>query len=68
MQIDSPTDLESFVEQEFATGRYATRPRRGGGSGALLAPGGTPTSGFRNQTGTQRRGRWPDAAACRGIR
>ena len=25
MQIDIPTDLESFVEQEFATGRYATR-------------------------------------------
>jgi Arc/MetJ-type ribon-helix-helix transcriptional regulator len=25
MQIDIPTDLEAFVEQEFATGRYATR-------------------------------------------
>ena len=24
MQIDIPTDLEAFVEQEFATGRYAT--------------------------------------------
>jgi predicted transcriptional regulator len=25
MQIEIPADLESFVEQEFATGRYATR-------------------------------------------
>ena len=25
MQIEIPSDLESFVEQEFATGRYATR-------------------------------------------
>ena len=25
MQIDLPPELESFVEQEFATGRYETR-------------------------------------------
>jgi putative addiction module CopG family antidote len=25
MQIDVPPELEPFVEQEFATGRYATR-------------------------------------------
>lgn len=25
MQIDLPPELEPFVEQEFATGRYATR-------------------------------------------
>ena len=25
MQIDLPSELEPFVEQEFATGRYATR-------------------------------------------
>ena len=25
MQIEVPAELESFVEQEFATGRYATR-------------------------------------------
>lgn len=25
MQIDLPPDLEPFVDQEFATGRYATR-------------------------------------------
>lgn len=25
MQVDVPPELEPFVEQEFATGRYATR-------------------------------------------
>ena len=25
MQIELPSELEPFVEQEFATGRYATR-------------------------------------------
>lgn len=25
MQIDLPPELEPFIEQEFATGRYATR-------------------------------------------
>jgi putative addiction module CopG family antidote len=25
MQVDIPSDLESFVDQEFATGRYGSR-------------------------------------------